>query len=282
MNKQAKHTRNRRKPNAFKLIRLSLFTLTVIIMGGCGNSDSEKQSTNDEKTVTSQSGDAENSAENQAGESNVPEMVVTPKATSEDWNLILVNRDHLLGEEIEMELYMTDNGYPIDNRIKDSYVSMIEAGHAAGLDFSLVSGYRSIENQQINYDVSYNNYIAQGYLPEEAKAKTEEFIALPNASEHTTGLAVDITSTTLANEAGNSGLFQDLENYPEGKWLKENAPSFGFILRYPKDKEEITGIKFEPWHFRYVGVENAQYITEKNLSLEEYVEILKQNEAIFE
>lgn len=282
MNKQAKNKQNRRKPNAFKLISLSLFTMIAIIMGGCGNKDSEKQVTKDEKAATSQSGEAENSAENQASESNVPEIVVTPKATSEDWNLILVNRDHLLSEEIEMELYISDSGYPIDNRIKDSYVSMVEAGRVAGMDFSLVSGYRSIETQQINYDVSYNNYVAEGYSPEEAKVKTEEFIALPNASEHTTGLAVDITSTSLANEAGNSGLFQDLENYPEGKWLKENAPTYGFILRYPKDKEEMTGIKFEPWHFRYVGVENAQYITEKNLCLEEYVEILKQNEAIFE
>ncbi|MFZ1668993.1 MAG: M15 family metallopeptidase, partial [Trichococcus flocculiformis] len=97
---------------------------------------------------------------------------------------------------------------------------------------------------------------------------------------HITGLAVDITSTALANLEGNSGLFPDLENYPEGLWLKENAPKFGFVLRYPKEKEAITGINFEPWHFRYVGIENAMYMTENNLTLEEYIAILKQNEAL--
>ena len=75
-------------------------------------------------------------------------------------------------------------------------------------------------------------------------------------------------------------LFQDLENYPEGEWLKENAPAYGFVLRYPKEKEDITKIAFEPWHFRYVGVENALYMTENDLTLEEYVAILQNNEKI--
>ncbi len=128
--------------------------------------------------------------------------------------------------------------------------------------------------------ITQDETLASGLSEEEARTKTEGYIALPHASEHTTGLAVDITSNALANQEGNSGLLPDLENYPEGLWLKENAPKFGFVLRYPKEKEAITGINFEPWHFRYVGIENAMYMTEKNLTLEEYIAILKQNEAL--
>lgn len=279
MNNQKKHTGIKRKPAAFKTFSISLFVLTAFLMGGCGNKESENASSTDGKSSLDQSANAK-IGEEQKTASDDSGIVVTPKATSEDWNLILVNRDHQLDGELGMELYLTDSGYQIDSRIKEAYLGLIEAGHAAGMDFTLVSGYRSIEAQQANYDTTYNNNIAQGYTPEEAKAKTEEFIALPNASEHTTGLSIDITSTQLANEVGGSGLFQELENYPEGEWLKENAPTYGFVLRYPKEKEDITKIAFEPWHFRYVGVENALYMTENDLTLEEYVAILQNNEKI--
>lgn len=137
-----------------------------------------------------------------------------------------------------MEFYPDrEHGYRIDSRIQEPYLKLMEAGKAAGMDFTMISGYRSIEQQQANYDVNYQNYLAAGLSEAEARAKTEEYIALPNASEHTTGLAVDITATALlANQEGNSGLFPDLENYPEGLWLKENAPKFGFVLRYPKSE----------------------------------------------
>ena len=253
--------------------------LAMLFFTGCTTDDDEPSNSQQYSEISAHSEESQDSSSAIVAESE-SKVIVTPAASSADWNLVLVNRENQLAEEIVMELYLTESGYQIDSRIQEPYLQLMEAGKAAGMDFTMVSGYRSIEQQQTNYDVNYQNYLASGLSEEEARTKTEEYIALPNASEHITGLAVDITSTALANQEGNSGLFPDLENYPEGLWLKENAPKFGFVLRYPKEKEAITGINFEPWHFRYVGIENAMYMTEKNLTLEEYIAILKQNEAL--
>lgn len=253
--------------------------LAMLFFTGCTTDDDEPSNSQQYSKISAHSEESQDSSSAIVAESE-SKVIVTPAASSADWNLVLVNRENQLAEEIVMELYLTESGYQIDSRIQEPYLQLMEAGKAAGMDFTMISGYRSIEQQQTNYDVNYQNYLASGLSEEEARTKTEEYIALPNASEHITGLAVDITSTALANLEGNSGLFPDLENYPEGLWLKENAPKFGFVLRYPKEKEAITGINFEPWHFRYVGIENAMYMTEKNLTLEEYIAILKQNEAL--
>lgn len=253
--------------------------LAMLFFTGCTTDDDEPSNNQQDSSISTHSEELQVSSEAAADEAE-SKAIVTPLASPADWNLVLVNRENQLAEEIPMEFYLTESGYQIDSRIQDPYSQLMEAGKAAGMDLTMVSGYRSIEQQQANYDVNYQNFLASGLSEEEARTKTEEYIALPHASEHTTGLAVDITSTALANQEGNSGLLPDLENYPEGLWLKENAPKFGFILRYPKAKEAITGINFEPWHFRYVGIENAMYMTEKNLTLEEYIAILKQNEAL--
>ena len=253
--------------------------LAMLFFTGCTTDDDEPSNSQQYSKISAHSEESQDSSSAIVAESE-SKVIVTPAASSADWNLVLVNRENQLAEEIVMELYLTESGYQIDSRIQEPFLQLMEAGKAAGMDFTIISGYRSIEQQQTNYDVNYQNYLASGLSEEEARTKTEEYIALPNASEHITGLAVDITSTALANQEGNSGLFPDLENYPEGLWLKENAPKFGFVLRYPKEKEAITGINFEPWHFRYVGIENAMYMTEKNLTLEEYIAILKQNEAL--
>lgn len=253
--------------------------LAMLFFTGCTTDDDEPSNSQQYSKISAHPEESQDSSSAIVAESE-SKVIVTPVASSADWNLVLVNRENQLAEEIVMELYLTESGYQIDSRIQEPYLQLMEAGKAAGMDFMMISGYRSIEQQQTNYDVNYQNYLASGLSEEEARTKTEEYIALPHASEHTTGLAVDITSNALANQEGNSGLLPDLENYPEGLWLKENAPKFGFILRYPKAKEAITGINFEPWHFRYVGIENAMYMTEKNLTLEEYIAILKQNEAL--
>lgn len=264
---------------ALRLRFLAGLLLAMLFFTGCSTDDDEPSNNQQDSSISTHSEELQVSSEAAADEAE-SKAIVTPLASPADWNLVLVNRENQLAEEIPMEFYLTESGYQIDSRIQEPYSQLMEAGKAAGMDFTMVSGYRSIEQQQANYDVNYQNFLASGLSEEEARTKTEEYIALPHASEHTTGLAVDITSTALANQEGNSGLLPDLENYPEGLWLKENAPKFGFILRYPKEKEAITGINFEPWHFRYVGIENAMYMTENNLTLEEYIAILKNNEAL--
>ena len=264
---------------ALRLRFLAGLLLAMLFFTGCSTDDDEPSNNQQDSSISTHSEELQVSSEAAADEAE-SKAIVTPLASPADWNLVLVNRENQLAEEIPMEFYLTESGYQIDSRIQDPYSQLMEAGKAAGMDLTMVSGYRSIEQQQANYDVNYQNFLASGLSEEEARTKTEGYIALPHASEHTTGLAVDITSTALANQEGNSGLLPDLENYPEGLWLKENAPKFGFILRYPKEKEAITGINFEPWHFRYVGIENAMYMTENNLTLEEYIAILKNNEAL--
>lgn len=207
------------------------------------------------------------------------QLIDTPNSHTSDWNLVLVNRYHQLDSDMEFEPYYTENGMILDSRIAESFEAMMADGRAEGLQFILVSSYRSLSQQQANYDSVYYSYINQGYSVEEAVEKTEEYIALPNASEHSTGLAVDITEPVLYNN-NEQGLVEEFDETPEGKWLQQNAAEYGFILRYPRGKEHLTIIEYESWHFRYVGVENARYIKNNHLTLEEYIEILNHNEEI--
>ncbi len=121
-----------------------------------------------------------------------------------------------------------------------------------------VSAYRSYGLQKSIYE---KRVIKVG------KENTDKYVAYPGQSEHQTGLAVDVT-----NEKGSRNeLISDFGQTKEGKWLKENAHSFGYIIRYPEGKENITGYSYEPWHIRYVGVKNSKEIKNKNIVLEEFI-----------
>lgn len=138
---------------------------------------------------------------------------------------------------------------------------MFAAAESAGIEIFAVSGYRSYERQSqiFAYEVSL--------VGEEAAAQV---VAVPGFSEHQTGLAMDISSRTVG-----LALVEDFGETVEGKWLADNAHKFGFILRYPKGKEDITGYSYEPWHFRYVGEEAANIIYEKQITLEEYFHLVE-------
>ena len=125
------------------------------------------------------------------------------------------------------------------------------------------SAYRSVARQKELYDNSVKKYIQQGKSQEEAEKLTDEYINKPGSSDHNLGLAVDF------NYVDNK--FEKLDGF---KWLKNNAENYGFVLRYPKDKEDITKIAYESWHWRYVGVEHAKKMNDLNMCLEEYIEYL--------
>lgn len=130
-----------------------------------------------------------------------------------------------------------------------------------GIEILAVSGYRSYSRQKSLYDAEVNRVGVE---------KAEQAVAIPGASEHQSGLAMDISSRSnklYLNEA--------FANTTEGKWLKENAHHFGFILRYPKEKMDITNYMYEPWHFRYVGVKAATIMYEHSWTLEEYFNEVK-------
>ncbi|MCI8518989.1 MAG: M15 family metallopeptidase [Clostridia bacterium] len=125
------------------------------------------------------------------------------------------------------------------------------------------SAYRSIESQSRIYNREMQKHINQGKTEEVARRLTEEVIMIPGCSDHNLGLAVDF------NDAETT--FEDTKAFT---WLKQNAENYGFVMRYPKDKEDITKITYEPWHWRYVGKDNAIEMNRLNMCLEEYVEYL--------
>lgn len=192
-----------------------------------------------------------------------------PEFSPDDWRLILANQQHSIPDDYKVELgdvHTLKGMLHCDARVVDDWLAMQKAAKEEGISLVICSPYRDLEYQQklFNRQIRYYMGIGASYL--EAYQQTSQVVAAPNTSEHQMGLAFDIVtpSYTILDEG-----FADT---PAGKWLAENSCDHGFILRYPKGKEFITGIEYEPWHFRYVGVEAARLITEEGITLEEFWE----------
>lgn len=199
-----------------------------------------------------------------------------PAGKLSDWNLILVGPSHRLETEQAETLTTLDNGTMLDHRVLDPYSQMTLAAQADGIDLMLVSAYRSISYQEQIFNENVNNLVWQGETQEAAKKIVKETSTEPGYSEHHTGLALDIVDQNWSNHYVDNILSEGYAETDGGKWLAAHAREYGFILRYPKDKQAITEITFEPWHYRYVGVEHAKYIEEHQLTLEEYLDLLKE------
>ena len=194
--------------------------------------------------------------------SGLPDIDIT------SWEYVLVNASNNIGDYAPQ----TENleGQELDHRIIQAMKDFVAAARAEGLNVYLSSGYRDYNTQSY----LYNRKISQGYSAEDAA----RIVAPPGTSEHQTGLACDITDRYY--ELKDSSL----ENTALYQWMSQHCHEYGFIVRYPKDKsglttadaaDSVTGIIYEPWHFRYVGVEAATYIMENGLCLEEFVELYK-------
>ena len=181
--------------------------------------------------------------------------------TSIEWNLIVVNRWNPIPENYSVELTVLSNGQKVDSRIYPHLQEMFDAARAEGIYPIVREGYRTEEEQQEILDDKIQAYINEGYSQWRAERNAKEWVALPGTSEHQLGIAVDINADK--SKCTNDDVYA---------WLAENAYKYGFILRYPLDKQEITGTSYEPWHYRYVGVEAAQEIYEQGICLEEYFE----------
>ncbi len=184
----------------------------------------------------------------------------------DDWKMLLVNRDYILPEDFGVELApcITDDpdSLKLDYRVAPHYNEMYLAALEDGIELVPVSGYRSVERQQRNFENKIDKYLNQGYGKIEATQMAATIILPPGTSEHNAGLAMDICS-----------LEQNFEETEEFKWLSENAADYGFIMRYPEDKQDITKIIYEPWHWRYVGVEAAREMKASGQCFEEYLGI---------
>lgn len=181
--------------------------------------------------------------------------------TSVAWNLILVNWDHYIPKNYQVELTKLSNGKQVDSRIYPELQQMFDDARAAGLSLFVREGYRTQEEQQAILDDKIQTYKNQGYSSREAKKLAESYVAVPGTSEHQIGLSVDINADIT--KCSQDDVYQ---------WLNDNAYKYGFIKRYPSDKTDITGVSNEPWHYRYVGKDAANIMKEENLCLEEYLE----------
>ena len=181
------------------------------------------------------------------------------------WKLICLNRNRCVGSYVENSIslsYVAGSGERMDSRAAAAYEDMYDAAAAECIYLTPCSGYRSYSTQKRLYNEFFNEYLEQGYSEKEAHDLTSRRRNPAGSSEHNIGICMDIIC------ASSSANFQNTKAYA---WLQDNAHNYGFILRYPEDKVDITGVKFEPWHWRYVGVENAENIKNSGKCLEEYL-----------
>lgn len=176
------------------------------------------------------------------------------------WNLMLVNSRYRIPDDYSVELIRLSNGEQVDSRIYPDLQEMFDDARGAGYSLFVRAGYRSEEDQEDLMEDKIEAYRQEGYSQREAEHEAEKWVAKPGTSEHELGLAVDINAE---GQTDGNRLYQ---------WLAEHSWKYGFILRYPAEKEEITGIDYEPWHFRYVGKQAAKEMYEQDLCLEEYVQ----------
>lgn len=207
--------------------------------------------------------------ETDTGAEDAPESDYSDYVFDEsDWRLILVNKQHSIPEDYTFPLGTITGSMQCDERILEELLAMMQAAKADGVDLVVCSPYRDYNRQTYLFERKITRYMSAGMSYMDAYKTASMSVTSPNASEHRIGLAIDFYSSSYMRlDTG----FADTE---AGKWLAAHSYEYGFILRYPEGKEYITGIGYEPWHFRYVGVEAATVITEKEITLEEFWEDL--------
>ncbi|MCV4230515.1 M15 family metallopeptidase [Virgibacillus sp. LDC1] len=246
-------------------MKKGLIMLVLFLLVGCESILTETPNVKDRVD----SRDGQETKTDSGMPSNYPSAKQTIRVSEEQvtrGNLVLVNKDHPLDPEAVPKDIVTlfeyndlmygyvvlDNTIRLSRSVAENFGDMIEAAGQDGVNhFMISSGYRNESEQEQLY-----------------REKGSDYALPPGYSEHNLGLSMDIGSTQ-----------QSIDRSPEGKWLKEHAWAHGFILRYPQDKTEITGIQYEPWHFRYVGQPHSMIMKELNLTLEEYLDYLKEQSS---
>lgn len=199
-----------------------------------------------------------------ATQAQAPELPAPVK--EQDWKLRIVSEAQPLPEDFSAETEEAENCYLFDVRAAQALRDLLAAGRAAGMDLEVASAWRDWATQETLFENKVERVMAEtGLERDEAEEIAADEVARPGTSEHQLGLAVDIISND------HPWLDEGWADTEEAAWLEEHCAEYGFILRYPPDKSELTGIVWEPWHFRYVGVEAAVYIMDNGLCLEEYV-----------
>lgn len=236
-------------------------------------SQSGKENSEPSSEAESQSASSEDGSSTASSESSEPpkqngdyiHYTKSGAAELSEWYLLLVNPSHSISDDWITD--MTDiGGQQLDSRIVEAYYDLVEAAANDGANLWCASGYRSYDTQSYLYANELDE--VKGDYPDlnqsEAEAKAASVVARPGTSEHQTGLAIDFNYVE-----------ESFGSTTEGIWLKEHAHEYGFILRYEQDKQPLTQVIYEPWHYRFVGVKHATRIKELGFCLEEYVEYLQ-------
>lgn len=269
LDKRMVKTYGGRKLNIKRVVLVALILLFILVGIPLLILQNKFIKTSSEENVIANAGETDSNSSNNntsnSTETNNPTDNTSNTTQVDDWRIRLANYDNLLPEDFEVDLANIDETRQFDARAIDYLTDMLNDMRKDGIvNIWVQSAYRSVARQKELYDNKMNEYLEEGKTQEEAQKLTEEYINKPGSSDHNLGLAVDF------NYVDNS--FAKTDAY---KWLLKNAENYGFILRYPKDKEDITKIEYESWHWRYVGEEHAKKMNELDMCLEEYVEYLK-------
>lgn len=191
----------------------------------------------------------------------------------QSWEILLVGPDHKLTTSIdEATTLATVGAFQMNKNIVPAFEELEAAAQAAGYPLVIVSAYRSVAYQEKILNAAIQQKMASGMTYDEALADAKQTMTEPGYSEHHTGLALDVVDQSWYTNYSPELLHSNFGQTDGGKWLAANVAQYGFIIRYPEGKMAITKIDYEPWHIRYVGKENAEYMVKNNLTLEEFVE----------
>lgn len=179
--------------------------------------------------------------------------------------LSLLNKEYILKDELDIDLVSVGNGHQLERRCAAEITQMIKDAKKDGMRMNLTSAYRTYMKQVYLFKNKIERLEQQGYSHEKAVKEAGTVVAVPGTSEHQLGLTLDFVTGSYKN------LDEGIRNTKEYQWTEEHAWEYGYVIRYPKDKSDITGIISEPWHLRYVGIPAAQLMTEQNLCLEEFL-----------
>lgn len=265
------------------LLTIQVNRVTAVTPTKNGNiarsTDQTVTSATSESSSQASMGSAEDAQEQAAVSDEVNEENF-PTVSLDDWSLVLVGPSNKIEKEIaQKDLGKLSNGYLVDQRIVSSYEKLADAAKAAGHPLAMVSAYRSVAYQEEIFNANVNTLMSQGHTKEEAIRITKLTFTEPGYSEHHTGLAVDVVDQDWYQNHTGELLNEGFGDTDGGKWLQAHAREYGFIIRYPKGKHDITQIDYEPWHLRYVGVEVATYIEENEMTFEEFLEEAKEHIA---
>lgn len=276
--RQERIKKSKRKSMIIYIETLIIIVLTVALTVVSVRYAGVKNNSSDVESKNSGISSVVSGVPSDTAQSNDNSSADAMKAELDKWYMKLVNPDVSVTSDFINSVDLTEinerytsgsqSSKYLDSRIVDSFEKMCKDAARDGVTLISVSSYRTYSYQQNLYNNRVRRCINEGLSEADAKKKAATIVALPGTSEHHLGLAIDINSVE-----------ESFENTDAFRWLQKNAENYGFIMRYAKDKQNITKIIYEPWHYRYVGVEHAKAMNDLGMCLEEYVEYLSNGGA---